>query len=61
MNWEALIGRVIAPFLLLTILFVFGVPVKWLIRKYLPEGRLKRLLFTRVGSSAGQSDYSRRR
>ncbi len=44
----ALFKPLIAP-LILVALFVPAAAIAWLLRRYLPDGRLKRLLLLRVG------------
>jgi hypothetical protein len=46
---DAFIAQFLAPWFLLVVLTFVGIPVQWLVRRYMPEGRLKRLLFRRFG------------
>lgn len=39
-------AQALAPFVLLAMLLIAR-PIVWLVRRYLPEGRLKRFLFIR--------------
>lgn len=44
MEWGWLIGKLLSPFVAL-LLFAIAIPIALLIRRYLPEGKLKRILF----------------
>ena len=45
MNWYSVIGIALSPFMALLLVFLFARPVRNLAAKYLPDSRLKRILF----------------
>jgi hypothetical protein len=46
---EKFLGAALAPFLVLLVLFFIGIPVRFLICRFLPpESRIRRFLFTRI-------------
>jgi hypothetical protein len=45
-GWDKFLGQALAPFVLLAMLLIAR-PIVLLVKRYLPEGKLKRFLFIR--------------
>lgn len=45
-GWDTFLGQALAPFILLVMLLIAR-PIVLLVKRFLPEGKLKRILFIR--------------